>query len=499
MKKFLLLYKILFLSLPAFAQLSIPSGTQWVNNGNVTINLSNLDLINNGTFAAGNSNVKFTGNVNNNIGGNVASSFYQIEIAKSANVKMVLSSNENVSNQVVFTSGLLDLNQKNLSLASTAVLANENENNRIIAPNGGEAIITLNLNAPNAVNAGNLGAVITSAANLGTVTIKRGHIVQSGTGPTGSILRYYSVAPQTNTALNATFRFKYFDAEKNGKDENNFALFQSNDGGSSWNNQSESNRDTSADFVEKSGLNSLSKFTLSDNIVAGSCSATGVVLSVKAGKQNNVNVSWSTATETSNQGFAVERKLKGEPDFTQRFFVNSKAAGGNSLSQLNYSYTDANSSMDTSYYRLKIVALNASTCYSDVKVYVPKAGGKKGGGNPNIINTDTIRTIAGTMNLSNKPTDMTAKLTVGPNPNNGNFWFTVNGIERETFATLYTMDGKILKQFRVMNLQQQQVSGLRSGIYILKVEGLKSFRVVVQTDGSASPNFPVVNLSSIKN
>ena len=39
------------------------------------------------------------------------------------------------------------------------------------------------------------------------------------------------------------------------------------------------------------------------------------------------------------------------------------------------------------------------------------------------------------------------KLTVGPNPNNGNFWFTVNGIDKETIATLYTIDGKQIKQF----------------------------------------------------
>jgi hypothetical protein len=497
MKKFLLLYKILFVSLPAFAQLTISSGTQWVNTGNVTLNLSNLDMINNGTFVAGNSNVKFTGNANNNIGGSAATTFYQVEIAKSPGSKMLLASNINVNSQVVFTSGLLDLNQNNLTLGAAAVLTNEGENTRIIAPNGGEAIITVNLNAPNAFNAGNLGAIITSAANLGSVIIKRGHLAQTGGGLGGSILRYYNITPQTNSALNATLRFRYFDAEKNNRDENNFMLFQSDDGGNSWTNQSQTSRNTSADFVEKSGLSTLSKFTLSDNAVVANCSATSVLLSVKAGKQNNVNVNWSTATESNNQGFAVERMLKGEPDFSQLTFINSKASGGNSMSQLNYSYTDLNSSTDTSYYRLKIVGLDASTCYSDIKPFVPKSGGGKKG--LNIINTDTTQTIAGTNNLSNKQAGMTAKLTVGPNPNNGNFWFTVNGIERETFATLYTMDGKILKQFRVMNLQQQQVSGLKSGIYILKVEGLKSFRVVVQTNGRASPNFPVINLSSIKN
>jgi hypothetical protein len=244
-------------------------------------------------------------------------------------------------------------------------------------------------------------------------------------------------------------------------------------------------------------MSTLSKFTLSDNVVVSDCSAAGVVLSAKAGKQNNVNISWTTATETNNQGFGVERRLKGEAAFTQLTFINSNAPGGNSVTPLNYSYTDINSFADTSYYRLKIVGLNANTCYSDIKYVAPKTGGGKKG-NLNII-TDPVQTMATYNKTSSKETDMTAKLTVGPNPNNGNFWFTVNGIERETFATLYTMDGKILKQFRVMNLQQQQVSGLKSGIYILKVEGLKSFRVVVQTDGSASPNFPVINLSSIKN
>jgi hypothetical protein len=48
MKKFLVLYKILFLSLPTYAQLKISSGTQWVNSGNTNIVLSNTDLVNDG-------------------------------------------------------------------------------------------------------------------------------------------------------------------------------------------------------------------------------------------------------------------------------------------------------------------------------------------------------------------------------------------------------------------------------------------------------------------
>jgi hypothetical protein len=132
MKKFLLLYKILFLSLPAFAQLTIAPGAQWVNNGSVIVSVSNLDLINNGTFSAGNSTMKFTGNTSNNIGGSTPSSFYQIEIAKNSNSKVVLLSQISVGSEVNFTSGFLDLNQQNLLLAAAAIFNNEGENARMI-------------------------------------------------------------------------------------------------------------------------------------------------------------------------------------------------------------------------------------------------------------------------------------------------------------------------------------------------------------------------------
>src|SRR6266404_854184 len=114
MKKYLLLYKILFLSLPAFAQLTISPGTQWVNNGAVTINLNNFDYINNGTFVTGNSVVKFSGTNLNNLGGNSPVTFFHLEIAKTGNNKLSLLSDINISSKVTFTSGLLDLNQKNL-------------------------------------------------------------------------------------------------------------------------------------------------------------------------------------------------------------------------------------------------------------------------------------------------------------------------------------------------------------------------------------------------
>jgi hypothetical protein len=200
-------------------------------------------------------------------------------------------------------------------------------------------------------------------------------------------------------------------------------------------------------------------------------------------------------------GYEVQRRLNNEQSFSVRTFVNSLAPGGTSNGPLSYSNIDANSYTDTSFYRLRIVDINGGFTYSDIKAVPGKTkGGGSGGGNPhNLINTDsTITTIVpGKVILQSEA--KIQKIIVGPNPNNGNFWFTVNGIDKETLAALYTIDGKLIKQFRVVNLQQQQVTGLRSGIYLLKVQGMETFKVTVQGGGNGLPTNNIAAPLNIKN
>jgi hypothetical protein len=152
---------------------------------------------------------------------------------------------------------------------------------------------------------------------------------------------------------------------------------------------------------------------------------------------------------------------------------------------LSYQKVDANSYTGVSYYRLKIITSNNTFTYSNV-ISVPGKT-KGGGGNPNNreVNESTITTVASIKVIP--PTNtLTKKVTVGPNPNNGNFWFSINGIEKETIATLYTIDGKQINQFRVVNLQQQHVNNLSRGIYLLKVEGFETQKIIVNGSGSGS-------------
>ncbi|MGA2625117.1 MAG: T9SS type A sorting domain-containing protein [Bacteroidota bacterium] len=79
---------------------------------------------------------------------------------------------------------------------------------------------------------------------------------------------------------------------------------------------------------------------------------------------NNVNLEWSTISETNTLGFYVER---GSSKTGPLSAVSSLIPGaGTSLEQHNYSYTDNNVSSGTYYYRLHQVDKNGAGSYSSV-------------------------------------------------------------------------------------------------------------------------------------
>jgi hypothetical protein len=82
-------------------------------------------------------------------------------------------------------------------------------------------------------------------------------------------------------------------------------------------------------------------------------------------KDNDAYLNWSTATESNNKGFYVERS-KDAINFSDVGFVNG---AGNSSQLKNYSYTDLTAKdmhVTTTYYRLKQVDLDGKVSYSKV-------------------------------------------------------------------------------------------------------------------------------------
>lgn len=268
----------------AQATLQVTAGANVKSANNAFIVLDKMYVVNNGSFvqAPGNCTTIFTGTTDVNISGSSTATFDKLNIEKTSGSKVTLQQNLNVAGQVKFISGFIDLNNSVLNLGTTGSLSGETATSRTFTGGNGYVQVINVLNAPVvAANPGNLGAIISSAKNLGSVTIKRGHKAQLNvSGTTPGIRRYYDILPAIDKGLKATLRFQYFDEELNDLNESTLQLWRQDK--KSWTNIGYSSRSASLNYVEQTGISALSRWTLSG--VLNSASVTTVFRS--ATKEN---------------------------------------------------------------------------------------------------------------------------------------------------------------------------------------------------------------------
>ena len=152
---------------------------------------------------------------------------------------------------------------------------------------------------------------------------------------------------------------------------------------------------------------------------------------------SNVELKWSTETEQNNSGFDIER-LVGAGGWQSVGFVPAKKGDGNSVSEINYSFNDINPSTVITQYRLKQVDFDAKIIYSQV------------------------RAVQGIGQLG--------RTIVAPNPSsNGqvNVIFESTGERRNLQLT--DMVGRLVKQWNGYADNSLQLTGLRNGIYQLRI------------------------------
>ena len=357
--KIKLMFLLLLSSYTISAQLTITPGAQLSIFSDTKLTLQNIDLINNGTFlAATTSPVSFIGNATSFIGGDQAVQFFKLGINKTGNQSVSLQKTISAVSGVFFTSGFLNLNGFDLDLETTGRLNDEREDSRVVGPNGGRVIFSTNLNIPTNANPANLGAIITSDQNLGKVTIRRGHQSQPNIAGSGnSVLRYYDILPDNNTNLNATLRLNYFDGELNGIDENSLALFKSDDG-ITWLNQGFASKDPTTNFAERTGINSFSKWTLSND---NNPLPVQFILFNSVCRVNNVLLTWKTAQEQNSSRFNIERSSDG----VNWTVIGNLPAAGNSNTEKSYSYSD-NNPLQNGFYRIAEIAIDGRAHYTGI-------------------------------------------------------------------------------------------------------------------------------------
>jgi hypothetical protein len=429
-----ILLMILLVSGTVSAQLAIQPGAQFAISGNMQLTLQNTDLVNNGSFMAGSGVASFSGNSSSSISGSQPVQFFELDINKSTGSSVFLHKPIVVAQRIFFSSGFLDLNGFNTDLGTTGRLDNEQESSRITGANGGQVVFSTTLNSPVAANPANLGALISSAQNLGNVIIKRGHRAQQGIGLTNSIQRFYDIIPTNNTALNATLRFKYFNAELNGLLERGLVIFRSTDT-VNWSEMGFTSQDTSSNFLEQTGIPSFFRWTLSED---SRVLATRFI-SVEAGcTENKVQVNWTTAEEQNSSHYDIERSGDGIP-WTVIGILKAIPDKG---SERTYSFTD-NSPLQKGYYRIAQYDADGSVQYSRI---VPSAC---------------------------NPTDA---FSVSPNPAHNSVMISlVSSSESAADIMVFDTKGALVKIqnahiIRGDNQIQMELGTLPNGVYVISVE-----------------------------
>lgn len=151
---------------------------------------------------------------------------------------------------------------------------------------------------------------------------------------------------------------------------------------------------------------------------------------------SSVAITWTTSSEQNNKGFNVQKNVSGE--WKTIAFVPSQALGGNSSSNLSYSFKDVNSEKGITQYRIQQVDLDGKAKYSD------------------------IRAVRGENTAS--------KIVVYPNPSvDGklNVVFEDNSSLRDVYVS--DMQGKIIRSYRNISNNILVIEKLTSGFYTIKV------------------------------
>ena len=151
-----------------------------------------------------------------------------------------------------------------------------------------------------------------------------------------------------------------------------------------------------------------------------------------------VKLQWNTATEQNSKGFNIERML-GNGTWETIGFVSSKAPGGNSNAEMNYTYFDNNNFKGISQYRLKQVDYDNHTTISEIKAV--RGEGQKSG-----------------------------SVIVYPNPSEGKINVVFENNSNAIHDVLLNdMIGRTIKLWKGITTNSIQIDNLAPGMYSLRV------------------------------
>jgi len=158
-----------------------------------------------------------------------------------------------------------------------------------------------------------------------------------------SILRKFTVVPTTNTGLNATMVYSYFDSELNSRSKGGLVLFRSTDGGAIWTMRG-GNGNQFNNEISLSGINAFSEWTAAENELP-----LPLVMGNLIGKvaEGYAQLQWFATSENE-----VIKQMRLEKSMDGMTFELVKVMVENAtVPALNYTFTDENFER-SAYYRV---------------------------------------------------------------------------------------------------------------------------------------------------
>jgi len=150
-----------------------------------------------------------------------------------------------------------------------------------------------------------------------------------------------------------------------------------------------------------------------------------------------VALKWTTATESNNLGFEIQR-LIGGGSWQTISFVATQAANGNSASDLTYTYTDLNQTKGISQYRIKQIDIDKRSKFSEIRAV--RGDNQKG------------------------------KIIVYPNPSSdGKVNIIFDDVAGIRDISLTDINGRIIKQMKGVTNNNILFENLTAGIYTIRI------------------------------
>ncbi len=442
----------------------IDNNSTYVNvTGNTNIHLNNTKLVNNGQFNNPSGTVVIEGDAANNqttIGGANSTTFYNLKINKSTN-NAVLMKNIQVSNNLTFTSGQLELSNFDLQMADNATFTGINKD-RYIKTNGTGV---LKRKVGNSFVLFPVGKATFNPARLkndGTVDIFNVRVIDnfflggtSGNAVTNNVVpKTWLISEEVPGGSDVTMRLIWRPNHVSTFDPNSSQITHYTSG--QWQDLG-----TPTMATNDNAFSSDHRYREANNITSFSpfgVRSSGAILPVELlyfyGEQvsEGVQLDWQTASEINNSHFDVEWSTNGV-DFERIGTVNGAGTTTDVRpdSYRDYDFLHPNPAIGENYYRLKQVDLDGEYEYTNVI----------------LITIDKLNTTSA------------INVKIFPNPTTDYFNVEASNSLGEMIR-VFNVKGQIVKQINHQaSITNIPVSELAGGTYFVKIgETVKKLVIV---------------------